>query len=68
MNPLSGEFQFFHYKPASKKKRVAAKWQSPPRGRLKMNTDGAFDSKTGRGGIGVVVRDESGRSIAVIAK
>ncbi|XP_050386217.1 uncharacterized protein LOC126802611 [Argentina anserina] len=51
-----------------KKKRAHVKWTSPPRGRLKLNVDGAFDLSTNRGGVGVVCRDEGGRSIIMLAK
>ncbi|XP_040364504.1 uncharacterized protein LOC121050032 [Rosa chinensis] len=37
-----------------------AKWEFPPRGRLKVNVDGAFMSDTGSGGVGVIVRDDYG--------
>lgn len=36
------------------------KWLRPPHGCIKVNCDGAFCEKTGRGGIGIVGRDWSG--------
>ena len=62
------DFHSLHPKSVSKKKRPITKWQSPPRGRLKMNVDGAYEAESGKGGVDVVVRDENGRSIAVLAK
>ncbi|XP_024156084.1 uncharacterized protein LOC112164076 [Rosa chinensis] len=62
------EFQKYHQKVACKKKRPLTKWQCPPRGRLKINIDGAFQVDSGVGGIGVVVRDDLGTGIAAIAR
>lgn len=36
------------------------KWPVPSEGFLKVNVDGAFKAISGKGGIGVIVRDESG--------
>ncbi|KAM5552963.1 hypothetical protein ABKV19_025282 [Rosa sericea] len=38
------------------------------RGRLKLNTDGAFLSDTGQGGVGAVIRNEDGLCLAAIAR
>ncbi|XP_061990640.1 uncharacterized protein LOC133709052 [Rosa rugosa] len=62
------EFQKYHPKVVSKKKRVPMKWQCPPSGRLKINVDGAFRADVGCGGIGVVVRDDVGMGIAALAR
>ena len=35
-------------------------WQPPPLGWAKVNVDGAFSQETGKGGIGVVIRDHHG--------
>lgn len=37
------------------------RWVPPSPGFLKVNVDGAFDAKTGRGGAGIVIRDEKGQ-------
>ncbi|XP_062014305.1 uncharacterized protein LOC133730800 [Rosa rugosa] len=42
-------------------RRMMTKWVYPPRGRLKINVDGAFRGNNEAGGVGVVVRDEQGR-------
>ena len=44
------------------------KWKFPPTGRLKVNVDGSFHANTGRGGLGVVVRNDRGICIAALAK
>ena len=41
---------------------------SPPRGRLKINIDGGFQSDSQRGGVGVLARDESGNFKAAWSK
>jgi ribonuclease HI len=41
--------------------RVATRWIAPPLGFLKANWDASIDSKRGRVGVGVVVRDHLGR-------
>ncbi|XP_024171590.1 uncharacterized protein LOC112177537 [Rosa chinensis] len=58
----------YHTKAIRKKKRPLTKWECPPRGRLKINIDGAFRSESGTGGIGVVVRDDLGIGLVVIAR
>ncbi|XP_061993792.1 uncharacterized protein LOC133711706 [Rosa rugosa] len=62
------DFQKYHPKASSKKKRPLTKWKCPPLGRLKINIDGAYRADSGEGGIGVVVRDDSGTGIATIAR
>ncbi|KAM5577920.1 hypothetical protein ABKV19_008311, partial [Rosa sericea] len=62
------DFQKYHPKASSKKKRPLTKWKCPPRGRLKINIDGAYRADSGEGGIGVVVRDDLGTGIAAIAR
>ncbi|XP_062005841.1 uncharacterized protein LOC133723022 [Rosa rugosa] len=62
------EFQKYHPKATNKKKRQVTKWQCPPRGRLKINIDGAYKADTNVGGIGVIVRDDLGIGIAAIAR
>ncbi|GJN13747.1 hypothetical protein PR202_gb00488 [Eleusine coracana subsp. coracana] len=39
------------------------KWQAPPTGWIKINVDGAFDTTTGDAGLGVVIRDDQGRTL-----
>ncbi|XP_024190354.1 uncharacterized protein LOC112194337 [Rosa chinensis] len=62
------EFQKYHPKATNKKKRRVTKWQCPPKGRLKINIDGAYKADTNVGGIGVIVRDDLGIGIAAIAR
>ncbi|XP_024172154.1 uncharacterized protein LOC112178196 [Rosa chinensis] len=50
------------------KSRPQVKWKLPPRGRLKLNTDGAFHGATGHGGIEAVIRNEDGECLAAIAR
>ncbi|PRQ51726.1 putative ribonuclease H-like domain-containing protein [Rosa chinensis] len=45
---------------SSNTKRASTAWYPPPAGWFKANLDGAFDSSTNMGGIGVVVRDSEG--------
>lgn len=40
--------------------RQAQKWQKPQSGQFKVNTDGAYDSDTGSGGRGFIIRDDHG--------
>lgn len=40
-----------------------SRWRRPEQGVLKVNTDGAFDSKTGTGGWGFIIRDDRGDMI-----
>ncbi|PRQ57087.1 putative ribonuclease H-like domain, reverse transcriptase zinc-binding domain-containing protein [Rosa chinensis] len=65
---LLEDYQKYHPKAVKKKGRPKVKWQCPPSGRLKINVDGAFCLEDGRGGIGVVVRDDSGKGIAALAR
>ncbi|XP_024190337.1 uncharacterized protein LOC112194318 [Rosa chinensis] len=60
------EFQLYHPEATRKKKRPVTKWECPLSGRLKINMDEAFRADCGVGGIGLVVRDESGTSIAAM--
>lgn len=46
--------------------RPVSHWTNPPSGRLKINFDGAFCSDKGKGGLGVVVRNEDGKCIAAL--
>ncbi|XP_061996621.1 uncharacterized protein LOC133714520 [Rosa rugosa] len=62
------DFQKYHQKPVKKQKRPLTKWKNPPSGRLKINVDGAFRPEDGNGGIGVVVRNDAGMGIAVLAR
>ncbi|XP_024196188.1 uncharacterized protein LOC112199393 [Rosa chinensis] len=62
------DFQRCHCKPSVKKKRLPTKWECPPRGRLKINVDGAFRVVDGNGGIGVVARNDEGVGVAAIAR
>ena len=64
------EFQLarFPVKDTQKQKRHLAKWEYPPRGRLKMNIDGAYCSEKVCGGIVVIVRDEKGLGDQAVAK
>ncbi|KAK4353839.1 hypothetical protein RND71_026033 [Anisodus tanguticus] len=39
---------------------VTLKWESPPHGSFKLNTDGYFDKGTGNGDIGGVIRNSRG--------
>ncbi|KAB2629256.1 hypothetical protein D8674_034051 [Pyrus ussuriensis x Pyrus communis] len=43
------------------------KWTPPPLGSLKMNIDGAWISSRRLGGVGLIVRDDSGGFLAVKA-
>lgn len=49
-------------------KRPLSHWKFPPSGRLKINVDGAFRPKQQQGGIGAVVRNESGQCLAAFAR
>lgn len=48
-------------------KSPIANWSCPPRGRQKINTNGVFDCRTRKGGVGVVVRYENGDYIGAIS-
>ncbi|XP_024199980.1 uncharacterized protein LOC112203217 [Rosa chinensis] len=65
---LLEDFQKYHPKTVRKQRRPQTKWKNPPSGRLKINVDGAFRAEDGSGGIGVVVRNETGMGIAALAK
>ena len=43
-------------------------WSPPPRFLFKINVDGAVDKANGKGGVGVIVRDELGRVEAAMCK
>ncbi|XP_004298225.1 PREDICTED: uncharacterized protein LOC101306815 [Fragaria vesca subsp. vesca] len=62
------DYQKYHPKAVRKKARPRVRWECPPSGRLKINVDGAFCLDNGYGGIGVVVRDEVGMGIAIVAR
>ncbi|XP_070019658.1 uncharacterized protein [Nicotiana sylvestris] len=47
-----------HLKPVPIWKSVV--WEMPPRGYLKLNTDGSFNKQIGKAGIGGILRDEEG--------
>jgi hypothetical protein len=36
-------------------------WEPPEHGWVKVNVDGAFDQLTGHAGIGIIIRDSSGK-------
>jgi len=40
--------------------RQCLKWDKPQQGVLKVNSDGAYDSATGSGGWGFIIRDDQG--------
>jgi ribonuclease HI len=40
---------------------LISKWAAPPEHSVKANVDAGWDAKTGRGGLGVVIRDHHGR-------
>ncbi|XP_024156347.1 uncharacterized protein LOC112164377 [Rosa chinensis] len=65
---LLQEYHDAHPIKMTKRMRQRTKWKLPPRGRLKLNTDGAFFSETGKGGIGAIIRDENGVCVAAIAR
>ena len=37
-------------------------WKKPPEGKLMVNVDAAFDTGTGSGSTGVIIRDDNGCS------
>ena len=39
-------------------------WKKPPEGKLMVNVDAAFDTNTGSGSTGVIIRDEKGQWVA----
>jgi len=43
-----------------KGERVQEKWKPPDEGWIKINVDGAFDSTTNEGGLGIIIRDHLG--------
>ncbi|XP_062021093.1 uncharacterized protein LOC133737577 [Rosa rugosa] len=65
---LLSDYQEVHPTHGKTKIRKRTKWQLPPSGRLKLNTDGAYHGSTGQGGIGAVLRDEFGVCLAAIAR
>ena len=52
----------------AKGKRRAAKWMCPPQGRLKINVDGSYMEEQGCGGIGVIIRNDSGMCMAALSR
>ncbi|XP_062021071.1 uncharacterized protein LOC133737560 [Rosa rugosa] len=65
---LLEDYHAAHPGSPKKKSRHKTQWQLPPRGRLKLNIDGAFHSATGQGGIGALIRNEDGVCLAAIAR
>ncbi|TVU51168.1 hypothetical protein EJB05_02576, partial [Eragrostis curvula] len=47
-----------------RKPRVAEVWKSPDTGWAKVNTDGAFEAKTGKGAAGAILRNKRGETLA----
>lgn len=43
------------------------RWSPPLRGAFKINVDGALDKSRGKGGVGIVVRDEMGQIVKLAA-
>ena len=56
---LLQEYQHLHPRKQGQRRRGRGvkKWERPPQGRLKINTDGAFDMGRNGGGLGWVARD-----------
>jgi len=46
----------------------SGKWETPPRGAVKINVDGAISEQGRNSGIGVVIRDFRGKVIAACSK
>jgi hypothetical protein len=44
-----------------------SRWQKPPTGFLKVNTDGAFSAKTKTGATGAIIRREDGSFLTAMA-
>ncbi|KAK9950614.1 hypothetical protein M0R45_006095 [Rubus argutus] len=65
---LLEEYQKFHRPKNKINRRPFSKWEAPPRGRLKINCDGAYKTELELGGIGVVVRNEDGNVIASLSR
>ncbi|XP_024164033.1 uncharacterized protein LOC112171021 [Rosa chinensis] len=65
---LLEDYQKVHPKLVHKVNRPKTKWFCPPSGRLKLNIDGAYLADSGKGRIGVVVRDETGVCVAAFAR
>jgi hypothetical protein len=53
-------------KPRERKKKEA--WHRPPEGTIKINVDFSYDADLGKGGMGVIARDNSGKSIMANCK
>lgn len=51
----------------TKGSRAQAKWLLPPKGRLKLNFDGASKGNSGLSGAGFIVRDENGKMLLVVS-
>ncbi|XP_062028619.1 uncharacterized protein LOC133744542 [Rosa rugosa] len=62
------DYQQVHLHVKIKNRRAGAKWKNPPSGTLKVNVDGSYRSELGDSGIGVVVCDEQGTCLAVMAR
>ncbi|GJN41122.1 hypothetical protein PR202_gn00452 [Eleusine coracana subsp. coracana] len=41
----------------------SSKWEAPPEVWIKINVDGGLDSSTGNAGIGMIIRDSTGRAL-----
>ena len=54
---LMYEYQKYHPPKSFEKRRKSVEWCPPKQGSVKINTDGAFDWDSEKGGLGVVVRD-----------
>ncbi|XP_024159725.1 uncharacterized protein LOC112167011 [Rosa chinensis] len=54
------EFRFHNQKPPRSKSVYRAVWRTPPVGLVKINVDGAFHHVTRKGGLGFVIRNETG--------
>lgn len=64
-NACLHDFQFYKSTPKSiSRSPRQVNWKSPSFGWLKINIDGAFSSDLHTGGIGIVVRDNSGQRVS----
>ena len=51
-------------KPQRTCSKIRKGWSKPPEGKLMINVDASFDSDTGSGSTGVVIRDATGECVA----
>jgi ribonuclease HI len=65
---LLDDYLSVHPHKGKKKKRPISYWCFPPSGRLKINVDGSFHAASGKGGIGVIIRNEDGRVLAALQR